>query len=372
MNSLACHDFLCECLRPRPREDAQARLLAQAQATDFSWPAVIHRASVCRVSPAVVSGLRRAGVLDAVPADVAEYFEAMHCLNEERNRRILQQIGEAVGALRDCGVEPVLLKSAAHLLSGVYGALGDRFVQDIDLLVAPNVLDSAADCLRRLGYAPLAGTADAAPNAKHLPTLARGAEEVAIEVHRRVSRDSAEPLLSAADVLRDAELVQGEGLRARAPSTVHRMIHHVLHAHVEQRGRWWRIISLRRALEVDALGRRLSERGQWPEVFTTFEQAGRGTAVREYLYAMHQLLGAEVPVRDVTSFRARLAWRRHRLSLRYPGWASWLAAPYVVTRTLAHLCRDGAYRALWARRLRDFRTYGELRRMLLANLYSEA
>jgi hypothetical protein len=324
------------------------------------------------VSPGIYSGLQRADVLDATPPDVAEYFEAMHLLNEERNRRVLFQIREAVAALQSRGIEPVLLKSAAHLPSGAYRALGDRFIRDIDLLVSPDAIDATSECLHRLGYSPLGEPFEVAPDFRHLPTLIRGDDEVAIEIHRRIADEAAAPLLTAAEVLRDAEVLKSDGLCARIPSLAHRMIHHVCHAQIQDFARPSGSISLRRLVDVGALGEWLSQRGQWPKVFEAFDRRGLGSVVREYLYAAHRLFGAEVPLADVSTLRARLAWRRYRIQRRWPALARVNMAAHCAKRVLAQMRRDAACRRRWSRRLLDFRFYRrELSQKISANFQSQ-
>ena len=68
-----------------------------------------------------------------------------------RNQRLLRRGGLAVDALREAGVETMLLKGGA-LVTGVGRSIGTRPMEDVDVLVRPGDAPRAIDVLAGLGY----------------------------------------------------------------------------------------------------------------------------------------------------------------------------------------------------------------------------
>src|SRR5580698_11142091 len=82
------------------------------------WEGLIRAASRERVLPALSGCLRQVGVQP--PKEVAEFLATVEELNYSRNIRILEEMRTIASILNGVGIEPVALKGAAFLLSGVY------------------------------------------------------------------------------------------------------------------------------------------------------------------------------------------------------------------------------------------------------------
>jgi hypothetical protein len=91
----------------------------------------------------------------AIPDDVKAYFRSIYDMNARRNATILDGLAAALARLQDVGIEPVLLKGAASLVSGLYDDPVKRILSDIDLLISSRQIKSAEAALRPLGYTDL-------------------------------------------------------------------------------------------------------------------------------------------------------------------------------------------------------------------------
>lgn len=121
-----------------------------------------------------------------------------------RNLELLAVAGEAQAALRARGVDSVLLKGTWLLTHGVYGDLGARYMQDVDILVAPDNRAPVTQALAGLGFS----SSGVGGWPKHLPAFERG--RVLIEVHEWAYWDARGRAVGLADLrarpAADAEL----------------------------------------------------------------------------------------------------------------------------------------------------------------------
>ena len=121
------------------------RLVAECKAP---WNAVIEVSNLQLVSPTLAWCLKDRSDL---PTEVREYFEAIHALNSRREKAMLDALEPALRTLNSAGVEPILLKGAAHLIEGLYPP-GARLVGDVDILIVPNLAEPATRSLVEAGY----------------------------------------------------------------------------------------------------------------------------------------------------------------------------------------------------------------------------
>ncbi len=190
MNRKDAFLFLTRCLAP---EDRGANLAGEIAAGRVCWERVVEIASEYWMTLVLYRELGEKHLLDLLPPndrnDLLEYFRAIHAANAARNRGLLAHAAEVVGMLNGIGVEPILLKGAAHLASGLYPDPAVRFMDDIDLLVPD---DRALECwllLLAAGYETCGKhrhkRAECLPR-EQWPTIRRPDREGELEIHRVV------------------------------------------------------------------------------------------------------------------------------------------------------------------------------------------
>src|ERR1700710_2363712 len=120
---------------------------AWAQSADWDWEQLIAEASDESLLPAFYSRARELQVETALPASVLDFLRSVELLNAERNDAILKELKLAVRLLNGVHIEPVLLKGAAYLATGVYKTPAARYLADVDLLIPEGQLTQAAQVL---------------------------------------------------------------------------------------------------------------------------------------------------------------------------------------------------------------------------------
>ena len=160
-----------------------------------------------------------------------EGFAVAYALNTDRNADLLTQVERVVVRLNTAGIEPLILKGAAHLVTGLWPTPGARLVSDIDLLIEADALDTAFSALEDL--------ADAGPqdrghpeiialNKHMLPVIGAGGP-AAVELHHSIYQGAAARLAPPTDLLDRAEPIWlGDG-RARVLSPTDRVLTAMLH-----------------------------------------------------------------------------------------------------------------------------------------------
>jgi hypothetical protein len=258
------------------------------------WLAVIALANHALLTPALYLALLRAGQLNELPKDVGEYLRFIYECNRERNRRLHQQLLEAVAALNEQGIVPYLLKGAACLFQSAERAQG-RITSDLDVAVDGAELPKALGCLEELGYLPLEGGRG----------MARPQDAGVLEL--RAIR---------AEFFHRPGLVERGSLRVRIASAESCAFQWILHDLVKEgdylRGR----IGLRHLYDLYEL----AESGEldW-ETLRGLPSDRRGrNAIDTQLCALHLLFGVKIPQECVRRPLARLQHWRRMVSARHP------------------------------------------------------
>jgi Uncharacterised nucleotidyltransferase len=238
--------------------------------------------------------------MSCLPADVREFLDAVHALNLDANRRNLDQLTYVIGLLNEIGVQPVLLKGAAALVSGLYPALGTRMIGDIDILIPPAKLTEAVKQLRSAGYQPadteneLPGTENFELHRHDYPHLRREDWPAPLELHVRPVNPKAARLFGSEELVGDAVPLNWRGVECMLPSPTHFVLHNVIHAFVmdiRDRG----VLSLRQLFEFVLASRIYAERINWAAIQDRFDSTGHGNDLRGYVVLANAYLGFQAP-----------------------------------------------------------------------------
>lgn len=126
-----------ECLRGRVPKDPD-------------WISLLGLANQTLTTPALMRFATR--FKDQIPEDVYFYIEQLFERNVIRNKRLVDQLTEVVGAINDRGVIPVLLKGAAILATAPQADHGLKLMSDLDIMVSPDETEPTLKALLALGY----------------------------------------------------------------------------------------------------------------------------------------------------------------------------------------------------------------------------
>lgn len=277
------YSFLCRCISSVEDEGS---LRAEIKRGKVPWREVIELASRHLVSPALLGAFSRKALLEVLPDDVHAYANAVLLLNRTRNKKILEQLFDLIAYLNRHGVEPVLLKGAANLASGLYQDPGMRLVRDLDLLIPAQRLEGCVRALQTLGYAPSQPCVQA-PH--HYPILHRKGEAAGLELHWNVVWPPWDSLLPVEEVWEETQPWNHGVLKGHLLSPDHQVLHSVIHSLMM--GSSYPLICLRDCIDFAHVTRQGGHRVNWTRIESRFEAQGHAEVFHHYLKLCARLSG---------------------------------------------------------------------------------
>lgn len=290
---------LCQCLRGAPPNQVD-------------WMSVIGLANQTLTTPALMEFTKRFPKF--VPEEVARYVEEIFARNLLRNDRLVVQLNEAVAALNQRGVTPILLKGAATLALKDRTAAASRLISDLDILVSPNESDAALKCLLALGYRIHYQAPPSA--AKWYVDLERQQDVGMVDLQRSLP---GHPFFycSHGDVRQYCTLIKNEHGSVYIPNPTYQALMLVIHDEFQDSDYWVGSFDLRHLLDLRELVN-APEGLDWRMLARLAPSRLMRNAVETQLMALFVLLGVDVPPTMRARLIPRLQFRRRLLQARYP------------------------------------------------------
>jgi hypothetical protein len=329
--------LLTACLNSNSEAMCRAMALGAAQ---FPWEALISAASAELVLPALHQ--RMAEISVNPPAEVSEFLAHVEDLNHARNAQIIEEAWAVAELLNRIGIEPVVLKGTALLLTGVYPTPGCRYLRDLDILVPRAQLGAAAAVLERDGYEP--DTRDAMARFRHhYPQLQRppapdGSSSAPLELHYSLGPGVSGKLLTGEDLLRDSFVKEWNGVRIRVPSPEHLVTHLILHSQLRHCYSERIFPPLRAMFDLVMLNRHYGSSLDWEEVRRRFRTHRREPTLLLHLLQAREKLGLPLPFAFELGGIGQLRWVRRRALNRWP-MLRFADPVYVVSSSLSRRMR---------------------------------
>ena len=172
--------LLIDCLRKGESEFDAARL---SSLSPERWQVLLTLATTQRVRPLLWHRLRQKGMDKAVPMAAAEALQEASHRNTLHNLLFYGELRLLLSVLKPEGIPLILLKGI-FLADAVYGNIGLREMNDIDVLARPADLTRISDIMAGMGYRPIQPIcADITLNAQHhLPRMVKNGH-AAFEIH---------------------------------------------------------------------------------------------------------------------------------------------------------------------------------------------
>ena len=150
-----------------------------------NWQLWVQMANRHLVLPTLFVLFKQNSLLQILPQELQGDLEYIHKLNYNRNKAIIEQVGDLHKLLSKNDMDFVIMKGVGNLLDGLYDDLGERLVYDIDILVKdPNML-KVAHLLRSAGYYTQKDfNPKAHPSTMHYPILVSEKYVSGVEIHR--------------------------------------------------------------------------------------------------------------------------------------------------------------------------------------------
>ncbi len=262
---------------------------------DCDWRAVLALANRTLLTPALFEAISASEGLDRLDPEVAEYLGFLHACNRDRNQRLRAQLDEAVGALNDAGICPVLLKGAVPIFLCPGNRLPARITSDLDISVDAAELPAAQRCAEALGYLPV--------------PLQRGVarpQDVGMLELRETWTKSPEP----------ATRVGRDGLWVMVPSANSRAMHWIMHDLFKEGDYWRGRIDLRHLHDLWRLAE--DEGVDWPALRGWAPDRRAQNAIDTQYLALSHFFGIRIPAESDRQPVARLQHWRRLFTARHP------------------------------------------------------
>lgn len=226
-------------------------------------------------------------------ADARAYFAAVLELNTTHNAGILDGLARVLAALNKAGIQPILLKGAAHLVEGIYPAPGIRIVGDIDLLVATDEAAAATAALHAIGF--VTPPTPVSKTHHHLPMMHDHEARLTVEIHTRVEHRLPDLIAPYAWFRQNTRQLPFRGLRALLPDPTRIIAHNVIHGQLNHENEREGMIGLRQLLDFALIRARHGARIDWPELERRFARGGADEVLATYVAFAKKLLGQPAP-----------------------------------------------------------------------------
>jgi hypothetical protein len=275
------------------------------------WPAILMLANRALVTAQLHAAITQAGATHLLPEDVRTFLCEAFKRNRERNRRLSAQLTDALRALNDAGIEPVLLKGAAVWATSGRGLEFDRILTDLDILVKPSEVEHAIDAFDRAGF-PCA--------ARHygLHTVAefgRPTDVGFIDLHQRPPGPFQIAQVDNLDSF--CTPVSWSGTRAKAPAPAIQILFTVLHDQFHDGDYWRGGFVLRHLLDIAELSK-VPQSVDWLVLHELCKTSLVRNALGSQLVAAERFLGVAVPAHITRRLWARFQHQRHIWQFTHP------------------------------------------------------
>ena len=284
------------------------------------WMAMLDLANRSLATAQLCAAVMASSSANTLPDDVRVFLLDVQSRNRERNRRLVDQLKDALRALNAIGIEPVLLKGIA-LWAAHPEETFDRILADIDLLVRGADVDRAIGALREAGFTL---TARYPGNDVHVVAEFGRPDDVGlIDLHQR---PPGPPGLAEIDNLAAyCTPVVVDGLRALRPMPAVQIFFLVLHDQLHDGDYWRGGFDLRHLVDIASLSK-APEPVDWGLLERLCHTALVRNALESQLIAAERVAGAAIPPRLTQRRWAQLQHWRHLLQFSYP----WAALPLAV------------------------------------------
>jgi hypothetical protein len=317
-------ELVARLIFDRCGSELAACLRSEAAAAPGFWAEVISTANAYFVTAPLWTALLENGLHTCVPDDEAAYLKSFHDLNRTRNQAVRAQLLQCMQALNGHGIEPMPIKGAAYMMSGLHADVGDRFFTDIDLLLPEGSVERAADILREIGYSsvPAPELDDAAHH--HLAPLVRDDAPAAVELHRAAVPAPAQPALPVSSLWNRAAARMTQGVHYLVPSPSDAAMLSFLHTEVADGQLSLYVLPLRALHDMVLLQRRHGAEIDWSENVRRAAAIGAQPQLRRYLHALYRISGVR-PVEELRFSRSdALHFWLSRAAIAWPPVSRWI------------------------------------------------
>lgn len=278
----------------------------------LDWMAVLELANNTLTTPFLIGLVDRPD--PSVPEDVRVFVREIFRRNALRNELLRAQLEEAVAALNEREVIPVLLKGAAILATAAPERRATRIMADLDILVDPDQVETALHALAGLDYQSHFRTP---PDCRKQYTDLKRVRDVGmIDLHQ--GAPGPEYFYRSSGKLLDhcMPVSVGRGTAYLLTPTFQAFML-IIHDQFQDHDYWVGEIDVRHLVELRDLAN-APEAIDWARLISFAPNRLARNAIEKQFVALAELFGVDIPVELRRRFIPRLQFRRLLLQSRFP------------------------------------------------------
>jgi len=298
---------------------------------DPDWDEIVALANRTLTTPSLADHLPGNGEL---PDDLTRFLETVRHRTRSRNQAMHAQLTEAVDALADQGITPMLCKGAAFLT--IHGDTYDsRLFGDLDFILPASQADKSIEALKAIGYGNCRFIAGGTEGVK------LGREIDAGEIEIRYTIRLPYPSREYADLVPACREYPIGRSKVLIPSATLQAAILVIHDQLLDKDYWRGLIDLKHLFDIRTLHQ---EHGgiDWEELIGLFPKGLSRRALHTQLLTLGEFFGVSIPEAARRNAAARMQLRRRKLQMK----CKWLRSPLTLLTLLADPPRYSVSRAI--------------------------
>lgn len=271
--------------------------------SSLDWEGVLEIAISNGIAPLLYHNIKKPKGILFIPHEVIDKLRKAYYENLVRNMYIYGELKRILNAFREEEIEVIVLKGAA-LTETVYGNIGLRRMNDIDILVRKQSLDKSDELMIELGYVPNESWHSREwyrKNHHHLAPFLNQDNNFKIEIHHNIISPGNPFHFEISKLWFRAQSVVIGGVNTLVLSPEDLIVHLCLHSfYVQplQKG-------LRNVVDISHVVRFYRERINWGRIIREAREGNFTNYIYYPLYLARNILGMETKKEILDALKAK-------------------------------------------------------------------
>ena len=117
------------------------KIILTRRFSNINFELFIQIISYHQLIPLIYSILNLKELLSFIPVKLKDFMKKIYKLNENRNKELIKEIEEIKKIFEENKIDHTFLKGSANIYTGLYNNIGERMINDIDILCLKKDLD---------------------------------------------------------------------------------------------------------------------------------------------------------------------------------------------------------------------------------------
>jgi hypothetical protein len=262
--------------------------------SNWNWEQIVKIASTHLVTTALAKPVQ---AQRNAPEDVKQYFNAILEMSRNRSKIQLDGLSTIVSKLQQRGINPILLKGAASVVSDTYVEPALRFMGDVDILISPDERMATKAVFAEAGYVDRPGEEPRRAGVFYNEeAMVHPETELGFDIHVALGRYSYRKFLDSAEFIERATQHWYGDKRFHTPCVNDRIIHCIFHERIQHCNHARGCVDLRQLVELRSIIERNKFEIDWPLIQNHFQKNGQSAALSTMLNLLRVCLRYETPL----------------------------------------------------------------------------